>query len=126
VIDLLEQPPVVFDARAVASLTGDAADHEVALVFVTRFRRMLPERVRRIVAALGSADATEAMDAVLSLKAASGTLGAGELFELGTRMEARLRQLDLADAAVLAEELPAAAKRAYAALTTYLEDPEGR
>jgi len=121
VTGLVDQPPVVFDASAVGSLTGHAGDREFALVFVTRFRRMLPERVRRIVAAIGSHDAGDAMDAVLSLKAASGTLGAGELFELGALMEARLRHLDLQGAAQVAEGLPAAAERAYYALTTYLE-----
>lgn len=118
---LVDQPPVVFDASAVDSLTGHAGDREFALVFVTRFRRILPERVRRIVATIADHDAADAMDAVLSLKAASGTLGAGELFELGARMEACLRHLDLLGAAAVAEELPAAAERAYHALTAYLE-----
>lgn len=114
--------PVVFDARAVDSLTGHADDHELARVFVSRYRRLLPERLRRIVTTLREQDTDAAMDAVLSLKVASRTVGAGELSDLGALIEARLRRLDLAGAAALAaQRLPAAAARADGALASYLD-----
>jgi hypothetical protein len=111
---------VAFDPDAVSSLTGHADDRELALVFVTRYRRMLPERVRRILAALEGDDPDEAMDAVLSLKVSSCTLGAGELFELGGRIEGHLGRRDVTGAVAAAGELGAAAGRADRALAAYL------
>jgi HPt (histidine-containing phosphotransfer) domain-containing protein len=117
---LFVDAPVVFDASAVASLTGHCDDVEFAQVFVACYRRMLPERVRRIAAALGEQDLDRALDAVRSLTASSGIVGAGELVEIGNRLEHQLRRLELARAAALAGELPAAAVRAEQALTGYL------
>jgi len=110
----------VFDVRAVRSLTGHTGDDAFAQVFVRRFRQLLPVRVRRISAALHVQDIDEAMDAVLSLKTASSTLGATELTELGGRIEHHLRNLDPAAALVAASELPAAQQRADQALTAFL------
>ena len=111
----------VFDPGAVSSLTGHLDDREFAIVFVTRYRRMLPERVRRILAALRDGDADEAMDAVLSLKVSASTVGAGELFELGGRIEGHLRRCDITGAVLAAGELAAAAVRVDRALTAWLE-----
>jgi hypothetical protein len=115
------EAPAIFDPRAVSSLTGDAHDREFAVVFVTRFRRLLPERVHRISASLADPESGDAMEAVLSLKVASCTLGAGELCEIGRRIESHLRRQDVAAAAAAAAELPAAATRAHHALTAYLQ-----
>lgn len=111
----------VFDPTMIDSLTGHADDGEFALVFVRRYRRMLPGRVRRIDEATRAYDVEAAMDAALSLKVASSIVGAGELFELGGRIEDHLRCSDPAGAMLAAAELPAAAERAYQALTTYLD-----
>jgi HPt (histidine-containing phosphotransfer) domain-containing protein len=110
----------VFDATAVRDLTGHHRDRELALLFVTRYRRMLPERVRRIATALRAEDPSDAMDAVLSLKVASSTLGAHELHHLGGRIESHLRRFDLAGALAAADELPDAATRLDHALAAYL------
>jgi HPt (histidine-containing phosphotransfer) domain-containing protein len=110
----------IFDASAVEDLTGDDHDSELATVFVTRYRRMLPGRVRRIAAALGAGDPSDAMDAALSLKVSSSTLGAHEVFELGGRIESHLRRLDLPGAVAAADELPDAAARLDRALGSYL------
>ncbi len=120
--ELRSDDPLVFDAAVVADLTGHADDSEFAKVFVGRFRTMLPERVSRINAALSDEEFAEAMDAVLSLKGAAGTVGAGELFVLGGLIEVQLKRRDFAGAAQVAEDLPAAAERANDALAAYLRD----
>ena len=126
--ELLERAPApapasasaVFDVRAVRSLTGHAGDDAFAHVFVRRFRQLLPVRVRRISAALHAHDVDEALDAVLSLKTAAGTLGATELTQLAGRVEHHLRNADPVAALVAASELPAAEQRADQALTAFL------
>jgi HPt (histidine-containing phosphotransfer) domain-containing protein len=119
-MSVLDPAPTVFDCGAVRSLTGHSGDREFARVFVSRYRQLLPLRVRRIIGAVRDGDLDEAMDAVLSLKTASSTAGTGELFELGARIEGHLRQLDLPSAALLSDELHAAAQRAHRALTAFL------
>lgn len=118
--ELRNEDVVVFDAAVVANLTGHDEDAEFARVFVGRFQRMLPERLRRIDAALAEQELSDAMDAVLSLKSAAGTVGAGELFVIAGLVEAHLRRRDFAAATDAAADLPAAAERADRAFTAYL------
>ena len=117
-------PPAVFEPAAVSSLTGHEDDGAFAFVLLTRYRRLLPERLRRIAAALPGADEDEArnaaMDAVLSLKVASSTVGAHELADLAARLERLLRRGDLSQAVVVETSLAAAAARADHALGAYL------
>lgn len=110
----------VFDATAVADLTGDPRDAAFACVFVTRFRGLLPERVRRIDAALSGGDRDEQLDAVLSLKVASATVGAGELCGLAAQIEQHVRRDELVLAAAVSALLPDAAARADDAFAAYL------
>jgi HPt (histidine-containing phosphotransfer) domain-containing protein len=119
-MSVLDRAPVVFDARAVRNLTGHANDRAFARVLVGRYRQLLPLRVRRIGAAVRTEDLDDAMDAVLSLKAASSTLGAGELYEIAVRIEGHLRRQDFGAAVVAASELPGAEHRAERALTAFL------
>ena len=58
VMSVLDRAPVVFDARAVRSLTGHADDRAFARVFVGRYRQLLPLRVRRIARAVQTATST--------------------------------------------------------------------
>lgn len=111
---------MVFDPAALDGLTGHVADRRFALVFVAGYRRMLPERVRRIEHALCEGDLDAAMDAVLSLKVSSSMVGAGELRALGCRIERRLRREDLPAAMTVAGRLVEAAARADRALGDYL------
>ncbi|MGB0100562.1 MAG: Hpt domain-containing protein [Nocardioides sp.] len=111
----------VFDAEAVTSLTGHPDDAAFAAVFVGSYRRMLPERVGRIEASLRGDDLDEARDAALSLKAASATVGTGELAGLAERIGEHLRQGDLAAARDDADLLPDAARRADHALAAFLQ-----
>jgi hypothetical protein len=112
--------PVVFDASAVASLTGHPDDAAFARVFIARYRHLLPARLRRIAESLRDKDVDAALDATLSLKVASGTLGACELEGLGADLEGHLRRLDLPAAVDVARQLPAAAARADKQLAAYL------
>ena len=113
-------PPVVFDPAAVSSLTGHPDDGAFAVVLVTRFRGLLPERVRRIAAALAADEADDAMDAVLSLKVASSTVGAHELAGIAARLERLLRRGDLGQAVLVETTLAGAVQRADHALGAYL------
>ena len=117
---LRSEDPLVFDASVVSNLTGHADDVAFAREFVAKFQKLLPVRVARINRALAERELVDTMDAVLSLKGAAGTVGAGELFVLGALMEGHLKRRDFAAADTLAEELPAAADRADRAFTAYL------
>jgi HPt (histidine-containing phosphotransfer) domain-containing protein len=111
---------VVFDPTAVASLTGHTDDPAFARVFVARYRTLLPTRLGRIAESLRDRDLDGALDAALSLKVSSSTLGADELAGLGASLEGHLRRLDLRAAGDVARQLPAAAARADAQLAAYL------
>jgi hypothetical protein len=115
-IEAHEAGAVVFDAAAVASLTGDVGDAAFASVFVGKFRGLLPRRVGRIVATLDEDDVDDAIDAVLSLKVSACLIGAGELCLIGRSIEAHLRHRDLGRARIAAVGLSEAADRADAAL----------
>ena len=133
-ISEIADAPAVFDAEAVRSLTGHPGDREFALVFVGRYRDLLPERVRRIRAGLAAAqtggeaddetddETDDLLDAVLSLKVASTTVGAQELAAIATRLEALVRRGRLAQAVVVETLLPGAAERAHRALGAFLGD----
>ena len=110
----------VFDAAAVADLTGDPGDAAFATAFVARFRDLLPERVRRIVAALAGDDPDETLDAVLSLKVSAATVGAGELRDLAARIEEHLRAGEPGPARAESEHLAETAARADRAFAAYL------
>lgn len=134
-IGAVTDPPAVFDAEAVRSLIGHPGDAAFAVVFVTRYRGLLSERVRRIAAGLAAAetggaanDGTDgaddtmdaAIDAVLSLKVASTIVGAHELADIAARLERLLRCGDLARAAAAEAALAGAAERADHALGGFL------
>lgn len=112
--------PVVFDPTAVHSLTGHADDLAFAAVFVTRYRGLLPERVRRIATALTAAEVDDVMDAVLSLKVSSATVGTLELAGLAAAIERMVRAGDLVAARVAVRTLARAAERADRALGAFL------
>ena len=118
--DVLSSPTVAFDASAVSSLTGHDDDVQFALDFVARFRRLLPGRVSRIEQAMLGDDYKEAMDAVLSLRTSSCTLGAEELCAVSTRIEECLRAADLSGARVAARGLAEAEHRADEAFASFL------
>jgi HPt (histidine-containing phosphotransfer) domain-containing protein len=112
--------PLVFDPAALVSLTGHPDDDELALVVAGRYLRLLPERIRRVRAALRAHDPDTAMDAVLSLRVSSTTVGAGELAALGALIERHLRLVDLPAAYAAAQALGPAAERLEHALVDHL------
>ena len=116
----MTQPPAVFDADAVSSLTGHPDDRAFAVVFVTRYRGLLPKRVRRIAGALAAGEVDDALDAVLSLKVASITVGAHELADLATHLERSLRTGDHLRVIDVEVALAAAVDRADHALGAFL------
>ena len=109
----------VFDPAALADLTGHARDEEFARVLVDHYLRL-----RRVDAALADQDPdaalAAAMDAVLSLKVASRTLGARELGTLAAEVERHLRLRDLPAAYAAAAALAPAASRLERVLADHL------
>lgn len=110
----------VFDSAAVSCLTGDPRDDVLAVDFVTRYRRLLPQRVVRIQEAYARDDLDETLDAVLSLKVSSATVGAHELGELSAQIELHVRSDRTALAGPVVALLPDAAARVDQQLSAYL------
>ncbi len=111
----------VFDPSTLHRLVDDTEGRVFALELVSTYRRILDQRVTRLLAAVLASDPDEAMDAALSLKVSSTMTGAAELAELASFIEADLRSGDLPSARAQALLLTAAAARADAAIRRYVE-----
>lgn len=113
------------DDSALEQLADDVEDVTYPAMFAARYQELLPHRLDRISTALSSpdhADLDAALEASLSLKVASTTVGARELEELATVIELSVRRHDVAAARSLADGLPYAGRRADRALATYLAE----
>jgi hypothetical protein len=110
----------VFDPGALAKLAHDMKDLAFARAFAEKYRGLLDHRVSRITAALGKPDFVEAMDATLSLKVSSTTVGTYELAEIAQQIELDVRRQDAPAARMRASSLADAAGRAHRALDAYL------
>ena len=108
------------DRAALRSLSRALDDDGFTRRFAGRYRELLPARVARIARSLQGHDVDLVLDAVLSLKVSSATVGAQELAELAELIEREVRVFDLPAARTTADALPAAALRADAALAAYL------
>jgi len=108
------------DRDTLRSLSRALDDDGFTRKFAGRYRELLPARLGRISRSLQGHDVDLVLDAVLSLKVSSATVGAQELAELAGFIEADVRFFDLPAARTTAEALPAAALRADAALAAYL------
>src|SRR6476646_12137496 len=91
-------PPAPFDADALALLAREVEDAAYPALFAARYQQMLPERLGRILQALGRGDLDSALDAVLSLRVSSTTVGTIELAEVARDIEGDVRRLDVAAA----------------------------
>ncbi|NYD42244.1 Hpt domain-containing protein [Nocardioides panaciterrulae] len=111
---------VTFDEAALRRISDEVDDRHFVWLFARRYRQLLIGRVSRITAALQRQDEDAALDAVLSLKVTSATVGAGELAALAAGLEDDVRRSDLAAARLRAGRLWPAAQRADRALETYL------
>jgi len=110
----------VFDPQALAKLAHDMKDRAFARSFAEKYRGLLDHRVSRITTALDAPDFIDAMDAALSLKVSSTTVGTCELAEIAQQIELDVRRQDAPAARMRASTLPEAARRADAALAQYL------
>lgn len=115
------QPPTpAFDVTRLRGLARDVDDQKFASVFASRYREMLTGRISRIHATLMAADVEGALDAALSLKVSSATVGTCELASLALVIEGDVRRADVLAARAAAADLMAAAARADEALAAYL------
>ncbi|WP_121258465.1 Hpt domain-containing protein [Nocardioides ferulae] len=112
------------DPGVLGRLGHDLDDARFAHDLAVRYRSMLTGRVRRVEQALRGDDHAETIEAVLSLKASSGTIGACELVAVATELEQAVRRLDLGSAIASGLQLGPAAARADQALAAYLAESE--
>ncbi len=112
----------VFDLSAVRRLEADTESPPFVRSLVDTYQRMLTPRVERLVDAVLASDATEALDAALSLRVSSITIGAIELSDLSTAVLDDLKNNDLPSARAQALLLPPAAVRARAAIAELIAD----
>ena len=109
-----------FDEAALRRMSREVDDRAFAWLFASRYRQMLVGRVTRITTALQQPDVDAALDAVLSLKVASATVGTCELADLALKVEDDVRRHDVTAARLTASRLWPAAARADHALGAYL------
>ena len=109
-----------FDAAALRRMSHEVDDRAFAWLFASRYLQMLVGRVTRITTALQELDTDAALDAVLSLKVSSATVGTRELAELAKQVEVDVRRSDVTAARLSASLLWPAAVRADRALGDYL------
>lgn len=100
-----------FDPAVLAALVDALQDPSATERFARAYLFMLPRRVERIQTAVSANDVVVAMDAVLSLKVSSATVGARQLQALAADLETHLREQVVVPACELASRLPAAADR---------------
>ena len=112
------------DPGVLSRLGRDLDDARFARDLAVRYRAMLAGRVGRVERALHGDDHAETIEAVLSLKASSGTIGACELVTVATELEQAVRRLDLGSAMAAGLQLGPAAARAERALTAYLAEDQ--
>jgi HPt (histidine-containing phosphotransfer) domain-containing protein len=112
--------PASLDRTVLRRLSRALDDDGAVRKFAARYREMLPGRITRITASLQGHDVDRVLDAVLSLKVSSATVGAQELAELAGVIEKDVRLFDLPAARTAAADLTAVGLRADAALAAYL------
>ncbi|WP_164478021.1 signal peptidase I [Nocardioides pantholopis] len=113
------------DGAALGRLGSDVDDPEFAAAFASRYQELLPRRLVRLTSALASNDLDSALDASLSLKVSSSTVGARELHELASVIELNVRRRDVAVARAMTPDLTDAVRRADRALAAYLASNRG-
>src|SRR6185436_13016590 len=79
------------DRTALRRLSRAVDDDRFVRRFAARYRELLPGRVARISASLQGHDVDLVLDAVLSLKVASATVGAQDLAELAGGFQGEVR-----------------------------------
>lgn len=106
----------VLDTAVIARLGTDLGDPCFVRRFVATYRDMLPGRVQRVFSALDTGDSDDLMDAVLSLRTSSTTVGATALAALADDVEQQVRRADPAGARRAVRHLRGTADRTRQAL----------
>ncbi|GAB2854528.1 signal peptidase I [Nocardioides pacificus] len=119
---LVADHPNALDDAALTKLAIDVDDEAFVSIFAHRYQEMLPQRLDKITAALAADDLDGALEASLSLKVSSSTVGTRELQGLAEVIELNVRRHDVAAARAAAEGLPQAVARADEALATYISE----
>ena len=109
-----------WDPAAAERLALDLGDPQAARHVMACYSRILPTRLDRIRDGLEAGDLDAALEATLSLKTASTTVGTYRLAALSVSVEKALRAADIAEASVWLRELYDAAVVAQEALIGYL------
>lgn len=110
----------VFDPSTLHRLLDDGSGRTFVLDLAANYRRILPQRVARLVRAVATDDVDETLEAALSLKVSSAMCGAHELAEAARVIEDDVRRGDGPAARSHASLVPAAADRASMAIEAYL------
>ena len=118
---LASSGPSALDTDALSRLAHAVGDISFPPRFAALYRALLPDRVTRIARSLVGHDLDAALDAILSLKVSSMTVGTQELAALACLIEGEVRVFDLPAARTAAGFLTAATDRADAALAAYLD-----
>lgn len=106
----------ILDATVITQLGDDLGDRAFVDRLVATYRRMLPGRVERVVAALEAGDLDALMDAVLSLRTSATTMGATALATLAQDVEQHVRVADTVAARRAVRRLPGTAEKTSLAL----------
>lgn len=117
--------PCPFDEQVLHRLAEQLSDERPAVAFATGYLEQLDHRVTRLRSALDQGDQEQSMDAALSLKVSSATVGARELESLAVAVEGLLRTGRTAAALRVGAALPAAAARTRLDLRHYLDTNAG-
>ncbi len=110
----------VLDPYDLDRLSEELQSRHLMADVAERYRRMLPRRIDRLTTAVAVGDLDVAMDAVLSLRVSSTTVGAREMEELARHLEMDVRRGDVNGARDRIVPLPRAAERADEALGAFL------
>ena len=85
----------VFDPSTLHRLLDDGSGRTFVLDLAANYRRILPQRVARLVRAVATDDVDETLEAALSLKVSSAMCGAHELAEAARVIEDDVRRGDV-------------------------------
>ena len=114
-------PDEVVDRRAFDALAGELGSLASARRIATLYLSLLDTRVARLVAACDAEDAASAMDAVLSLKVSSATVGAAQMCDRATEVEDRLLTGGCRSARSALEQVRCAGPTTATAVATLIE-----
>ncbi|MBT1001933.1 Hpt domain-containing protein [Paenarthrobacter sp. DKR-5] len=108
----------LIDAAAIETLEEQLGADGFGRRYLEAYVELWDARLLRVSRAVRRRDYEQAMDAVLSLKAASAMAGATRLCELAARQEAELVRRDFTAAEAALEELGACGALTMSALTS--------